>query len=240
MLLAGKGAFMKNIPQAEELAKEMIAIGKLANRETLCVLTNMNEPLGHSVGNTLEVIEAVNFLQGKMPEDLKQVVLTLGAYMLKLAGKGENIEENKLKLLENIQNGKAYQKFLQLVQNQGGDISYLEDTEKFEKAKYIEPILATRSGYIQEIDSKEVGKLASSLGAGRIKKEDKIDFSVGIVLNKKVADIVEKNDILAYIHANQKEKMEETKNRLLQIIKIADQEKKEEKVILEIMENVIK
>lgn len=97
----------------------MIAIGKLANRETICVLTNMDEPLGYSVGNTLEVIEAVNFLQGKMPEDLKQVVLTLGAYMLKLAGKGENIEENKLKLLENIQNGKAYQKFLQLVQNQG-------------------------------------------------------------------------------------------------------------------------
>ena len=240
MLLAGKGAFMKNLPQAEELAKEMIAIGKLANRETICVLTNMDEPLGYSVGNTLEVIEAVNFLQGKMPEDLKQVVLTLGAYMLKLAGKGENIEENKLKLLENIQNGKAYQKFLQLVQNQGGDISYLEDTEKFEKAKFVEPILATKSGYIQEIDSKEVGKLTSSLGAGRIKKEDKIDFCVGIVLNKKVADKVEKNDILAYIHANQKDKMEETKNRLLQIIKIADQENKKEKVILEIMENVTK
>lgn len=218
----------------------MIAIGKLANRETICVLTNMDEPLGYSVGNTLEVIEAVNFLQGKMPEDLKQVVLTLGAYMLKLAGKGENIEENKLKLLENIQNEKAYQKFLQLVQNQGGDISYLEDTEKFEKAKFVEPILATKSGYIQEIDSKEVGKLTSSLGAGRIKKEDKIDFSVGIVLNKKVADKVEKNDILAYIHANQKDKMEETKNRLLQIIKIADQENKKEKVILEIMENVTK
>ena len=218
----------------------MIAIGKLANRETICVLTNMDEPLGYSVGNTLEVIEAVNFLQGKMPEDLKQVVLTLGAYMLKLAGKGGNIEENKLKLLENIQNGKAYQKFLQLVQNQGGDISYLEDTEKFEKAKFVEPILATKSGYIQEIDSKEVGKLTSSLGAGRIKKEDKIDFCVGIVLNKKVADKVEKNDILAYIHANQKDKMEETKNRLLQIIKIADQENKKEKVILEIMENVTK
>lgn len=218
----------------------MIAIGKLANRETLCVLTNMNEPLGYSVGNTLEVIEAVNFLQGKMPEDLKQVVLTLGAYMLKLAGKGENIEENKLKLLENIQNGKAYQKFLQLVQNQGGDISYIEDTEKFEKAKFVETILATKSGYIQEIDSKEVGKLASSLGAGRIKKEDKIDFCVGIVLNKKVADKVEKNDILAYIHANQKDKMEEAKNRLLQIIKIEEQENKKEKVILKIMENVTK
>ena len=218
----------------------MIAIGKLANRETICVLTNMDEPLGYSVGNTLEVIEAVNFLQGKMPEDLKQVVLTLGAYMLKLAGKGGNIEENKLKLLENIQNGKAYQKFLQLVQNQGGDISYLEDTEKFEKAKFVEPILATKSGYIQEIDSKEVGKLTSSLGAGRIKKEDKIDFCVGIVLNKKVADKVEKNDILAYIHANQKDKMEEAKNRLIQIIKIEEQENKKEKVILEIMENVTK
>ena len=137
---------MKDIESAEELAKEMIEIGKLANRETVCVLTNMEEPLGHAVGNSLEVIEAIKFLKGDMTEDLKQVVLELGAYMMKLAGEGDNIEDNKEKLLENILNQNAYNKFLELIKNQGGDISYIENTDKFPKAKYIEPIFAKTSG----------------------------------------------------------------------------------------------
>ena len=149
----GKGAFMKNMKNAELLANEMIEIGKLANRETVCVLTNMNEPLGFAVGNNLEVIEAIKFLKGDMPKDLKQVVLELGAYMIKLAGLGENLEENKKKMLENIANGKALDKFIEMAKNQEGDISYLEDTNKFEKSKIIEPIIAKQNGYIQEIDS---------------------------------------------------------------------------------------
>ena len=216
----GKGAFMQNREEARKLANTMIAIGKLANRETVCVLTNMNEPLGYAVGNSLEVIEAVKFLQGDMPEDLKQVVLELGSYMVKLAGKGENLEENKNKLLENIENRKAYQKFLQLVKNQGGDISYIENLEKLPKAQYIEAIYSEEDGYIQEINSKEVGKLAGILGAGREKKEDKIDPAVGIILKKKVAEKVRENEVLAYIHANDEEKLIEAKIRLKEIIKI--------------------
>lgn len=127
----GKGAFMKNKEDAQKLAEQMIRIGKLAGREVRCVLTPMDEPLGYAVGNSLEVIEAINFLKGNMPKDLKDVVLELGANMLQLAGKGENIEENKLKMLKNIENGAAFNKFEEMVKNQGGDISYLEDTTKF-------------------------------------------------------------------------------------------------------------
>ena len=181
----GSGAFMKNIKQAEELANEMIEIGKLANRETVCVLTNMNEPLGKAVGNNLELIEAIKFLKGEMPKDLKAVVLELGAYMVKLAGLGDDLEENKNKLLENINNGKGYDKFLELVNNQGGDISYLENLDKFEKAKYIEPIIAQSSGFINEINAEDIGNVACGLGEGIIRKEDRIDYSVGIVLDKK-------------------------------------------------------
>ena len=210
----GKGAFMKDIEQARKLSKTMIEIGKLAKRETVCILTNMNEPLGYSIGNSLEVIEAVNFLKGDMPEDLKEVVLELGAYMLKLADKGENLENNKKRLLENIENNKAYEKFIELIENQGGDSSFIENFEKLSKAKYIEPIYSKNTGNIQEINSKEVGKLAGVLGAGREKKEDNIDHSVGIVLAKKVADKVIKGDILAYIHANNEIKLKEAKIKL--------------------------
>ncbi len=227
----GKGAFMKNMENAKELANEMIEIGKLANRETVCVLTNMNEPLGYAVGNNLEVIEAIDFLKGKMPKDLKQVVLELGAYMIKLAGLGEKLEENKNKMLENISNGKAYNKFVEMVKNQEGDISYLEDTNKFEKAKIIEPIIAKQDGYIQEINAEEIGKVACGLGAGRVKKEDIIDYSVGVILNKKVADKVAKGDILGYIHSNSKEKFKEAERKLEQIIKINENEIEKEPTI---------
>lgn len=231
----GKGAFMKNIEEARKLSNTMIQIGRLADRETVCVLTNMNEPLGFAIGNSLEVKEAVNFLRGEMPEDVKQVVLELGSYMMKLAGKGEDLEENKSKMLENIENGKAYEKFLELVKKQGGDISYIENLEKLPKANYIEPIYSEKDGYIQEINSKEVGKLTGILGAGREKKEDAIDSSVGIVLTKKVADEVKKGDVLAYIHANDKEKLETVKKDLIKVIQLEDKKIEKEKTILEII-----
>ena len=217
----GKGAFMKNIEDAEKLANEMIEIGKLANREVVCVLTSMDEPLGKAVGNNLEVKEAIHFLKGDMPQDLKEVVLELGAYMIKLAGLGENLEENKKQMLENIQNGKAFNKLKQMVQNQGGDISYLENTDKFEKAQFTEEILASQDGYIQEINAEEIGKVACNLGAGRIKKEDNIDYAVGIELDKKVGTKVQKGEILGKIYANNTTKLEIAKKQVNDIIKIS-------------------
>lgn len=229
----GKGAFMKNIEDAEKLANEMIEIGKLANREVVCVLTSMDEPLGKAVGNNLEVKEAIHFLKGDMPQDLKEVVLELGAYMIKLAGLGENLEENKKQMLENIQNGKAFNKLKQMVQNQGGDISYLENTDKFEKAQFTEEILASQNGYIQEINAEEIGKVACNLGAGRIKKEDNIDYAVGIELDKKVGTKVQKGEILGKIHANDTTKLEIAKKQLNDIIKISPEYCKKIQTIIE-------
>lgn len=231
----GKGAFMKTTKDAINLAKKMIEIGKLANRETICILTSMNEPLGYAIGNNLEVIEAIEFLKGNMPEDVKEVVLELGAYMIKLAGLGDSIEENKEKMLRNIQNGKALRKFEDMVKNQGGDVKYIEDTSKFEKAKYVEEVKSTKNGYIQEINAESVGKLACILGAGRIRKEDNIDNSVGIILNKKVSEKVVNGEVLAYIHANSEEKLKVVEKKLKDIIIIDDKEIKKQDSIIEII-----
>lgn len=216
----GKGAFMKTREDAQKLAEQMIRIGNLAGREVRCILTPMDQPLGYAVGNSLEVIEAINFLKGDMPKDLKEVVLELGANMIQLAGKGDNLEENRLKMIENIENGSAYNKFKEMVQNQGGDISYLENTNKFEKSKYISAVVAENAGVIKEINAEEIGKVACYLGAGRISKEDKIDPSVGIILNKKVGDEVSKYDFLAYVCANDEKKLKEAERRILEIYKI--------------------
>ncbi len=221
----GSGAFMKTKEKAQELADEMIEIGKLAGRETVAILTPMEEPLGKNIGNTLEVIEAIEALKGNIQNDVKEVVLELGASMLKLAGKGNDLEENKKKMLENIQNGKALAKFKELVQNQDGDISYIEDTSKFEKAQYILPVMLDKrieettkqEVTVKRLKAEEIGKLSVYLGGGRIQKEDKIDQAVGIVLNKKVGDKVKKGEIVAYIHANNKEKGEEAVRRLKEI-----------------------
>ena len=206
----GSGAFMKDKESAEKLASLITKIGRLSNKETVCIITDMNEPVGHAVGNTLEVIEAINVLKGiQMPKDVKHIIEELGANMLMLANKVENIEEGRKKIIENIQNGKAYEKLIELVENQGGDISYIQDTEKFEKAKYILPIQAKKSGIVKSLDAYKIGTLSAYLGAGRVKKEDKIDKAVGFILNKKVGEKVEKEEILGYIHSNDEDKAKE-------------------------------
>lgn len=196
---------MKTIQDAKMLAETMEKIGKLAGRETVAVMTGMDQPLGKYVGNTLEVIEAVEALNGKWQEDVKEVVLLLGAYMIKLAGKGENIEENKNKMLNQISNGEALNKFKELVERQGGDVSYIENIEKFKKAKYKMAVISTKSGIVNKLNAESVGKIAMMLGAGRTCKEDDIVKEVGIELNKKVGDKVEIGDVLAYIHGNSEE-----------------------------------
>ena len=201
----GSGAFMKTKENAKKLAETMEKMGKLAERETVAVITNMDQPLGKYVGNTLEVIEAIEALNGHWQEDVKEVVLLLGANMIKLAGKGDVLEENKVKMLEQIENGEALSKFKELVVKQGGDVSYIEDLEKFPKAKYKLPVIATRSGIVNKLNAEEVGKIAMKLGAGRLRKEDEIIKEVGIELNKKVGNNVEIGDILAYIHGNNEE-----------------------------------
>ena len=213
----GSGAFMKTKEQAQKLADTMIKIGELANRETVAVITPMEEPLGKNVGNTLEVIEAVEALQGSIQEDVKNVVLELGSSMLKLAGKGDDLEENKRKMMENINNGKALEKFRELVIKQGGDVSYIDDLSKFNKAKHILPVKLEKEGTVKELKAEEVGKLSVFLGAGRMKKEDKIEPEAGITLNSKVGNTVTKDQIVAYVYANDEQKAKEGVKRLKEI-----------------------
>ena len=198
----GSGAFMKNIEDATKLSETMIGIGNLADKETICILTNMNQPIGYSIGNSLEIIEAVVALNGNMQDDVKDIILSLGSYMMKLAGKGDDIEQNKKMIMENINNKKALNKFKELIKNQGGDVSYIEDTSKFEKAKYIIPIKSEKIGYIISMDNEKIGYISSSLGAGRLKKEDKINDKVGIIINKKIGDKVNVGDVLGFIHSD--------------------------------------
>jgi pyrimidine-nucleoside phosphorylase len=203
----GSGAFMKNKEDADKLASIMTRIGELSNRQVVCVQTNMDEPIGHAVGNALEIFEVVDILKGRyLQEDIKHIICELGANMLILANKVSSIEEGKQKILENISNGQAYEKFIQLVSNQGGDVSYIEHMEKFEKAKYIIPITAQRSGRITRLDALQVGRLAAYLGAGREKKEDDINPRVGFWFERKVNDEVNEGEILGYIHADDEEK----------------------------------
>lgn len=229
----GSGAFMKNKEEAIELSKQMEQIGEKVGKETVCVITNMEEPLGYSVGNNLEIIETINFLQGRMQEDVKKVVLEIGSQMIKLSTKKEfvtskeeriiipnemeekeEIKKYKEQMLQVIQNGKAFEKFKQLVKNQGGDISYLEDVDKFTKAQYIEPIYSSKSGIVDKLDAGIIGKTSCKLGAGRNTKEDNIDMSAGITLEKKVGSAVEKGEILAYLHTNKKEIIKEAKEEI--------------------------
>ncbi len=231
----GSGAFMKSLSQAIQLAETMKKIGELAKKETVCIITSMEEPLGESVGNSLEVIEAVQALRGKMAADVQEVVLTLGAYMIKLAGKGDNIEENKQKMLTQIQKGEAFQKLKELIQIQGGDISCIENLELLPKAKYVMPVLATEKGYVKTLDAKSVGEVSMYLGAGRMKKEDCIDPAVGIILKKKIGDYVREGEVLAYIHANSEEKGKEAINQLLNCYEIIEERIEKKSGILKVI-----
>lgn len=216
----GSGAFMKDYESAKKLADIMTKIGKLAGRETVCIITDMNQPVGHAVGNTLEVIEAINILKGKeMPEDIKNIITEFGGTMLVLAEKASTLDEGKEKILENIKNGEGYKKFIELVENQGGDISFIENTDKFEKAKYILPIIVEEDGIIEKLDAGKIGELASFLGAGRIKKEDKINPRVGFILNKKIGDRVKSGEILGFVHADDQQKANYVLDQEIYVIK---------------------
>ncbi len=207
-ITCGNGAFMKDIKQAKELANMMIKIGILAHREVRCVITNMNEPTGHAIGNTLEVIEAIKALKGDMPEDIKEIIIALGTQMLFMAGKASDAVKATQMIEEAIQSGAAHNKFKELVAKQGGDITYLDDTEKFPKAKHIIPVYAEERGALKTIDTEKIGNISVYLGAGRIRKEDSIDHTAGIVMNQRIGNVVEVGQVLAYIHTNDESKIE--------------------------------
>lgn len=216
----GEGAFMKNHEDAKKLAKEMVSIGKGVNKETIAVLSDMDQPLGFAIGNGLEVIEAIETLKGNGPKDLVELVLTLGSNMLLLAKKVNSFEEGKNLLCEKIKNGEGLEKFRQFIKYQGGDDSCIDNTSVLDTARIKKQVIATKSGIITKIHAEKVGIIAMELGAGRATKEDKIDLSVGIVLNKKRGDKVEKGDLLATVYGNDEQKAQISVSKLLNQIEI--------------------
>lgn len=207
-ITCGTGAFMKDVKSAKELAAMMIKIGRLAGREVRCVITNMDEPIGYAIGNSLEVIEAVRALKGDMPEDIQEIIRTLGTQMILMSGATQDSLEAEKMIVNAINSGRAYEKFKELVAKQGGDISYIESTDKFEKAKYIIPVFAEERGALKEINTEMIGNISVYLGAGRMRKEDEIDHSAGIIMNQRIGNVVEIGQVLAYIHTNDESKIE--------------------------------
>lgn len=226
---------MKTPRDARALAQEMVDIGNSVGRKTIAIISDMNQPLGYAIGNSLEVIEAINTLKGKGPSDLLELTLNLGSYMLILGKKASSFDEGYNMLLQNIKNKKALEKLKEFVKIQGGDERYIDDTNLFEKASYIIEVKAKNSGIVSKIHAEKVGLIAMELGAGRVTKESKIDLSVGIVLNKKCKDKVNKGETLAYIHANDKEKGEKALEKLINAIEIKDSFKDNTPLIYEVI-----
>ena len=200
----------------------MKKIGELANKPTVCVLSSMEEPLGRFVGNNLEIKESVNFLNGIYEKDVKEVVFEIGSIMLKLAGFSDDLDYNKSKMQEVIDNGNALKKFKELVKMQKGDVTYIENLEKFEKANYILPIYADKDGFISKLDAMVIGKVSVLIGGGRLKKEDDIDYTVGIELCKKVSDKVYKGELIANIYAKNEKDAVDYSNTVFKAFEISE------------------
>ena len=198
----GKGAFMKNYEDAKKLAIEMVNIGKQLKKNVKAEITDMNQPLGKAVGNSLEIKEVIETLKGNGPKDLEEICLSSGAILLCQAELFKNVEDAKKALVENIKNGKAFEKFKEFVKAQGGDVDYIDHPEKFHVAKNLIEIKSEKEGYIKTIDALSIGLGSCHLGGGRMKLTDTIDMSAGIILNKKVGDFAKKDELLCTLHTN--------------------------------------
>lgn len=217
----GNGAFMKTIEEAEALAHAMVRIGNNVGRKTMAIISDMGQPLGNAIGNALEVKEAIETLQGKGPKDLTELVLTLGSQMVVLGGKAKDLEEARALLKEAINNGSALERFKQFLENQDGDSSVVDDVNRLPQATYQIELPTETDGVVTEIIANEIGVASMLLGAGRQTKEDSIDLSVGIVLNKKVGDRVAQGESLLTIHAN-REQVDDVIEKLRASISISD------------------
>ncbi len=217
----GDGAFMKNIEDAKELAKTMVEIGDSVGRETVAYITDMNQPLGDAIGNSIEVEEAVSVLKGKGDKRLVEVIKTLGGEMLYLGGKAKNSKEGKSMIEKSIQDKTGLKKFGEIIKTQGGNPSIVEDFSLLPQAKFKIPVTAKEDGHIKEMETEAIGKLAAFLGAGRTKKGDKINLAVGIILPKKVGDFVKKGEQIATILSDDKDKGETAAKKLLELIKFS-------------------
>jgi len=231
----GNGAFMKTLTEAQKLSNTMVEIGKRLNKSISAVITSMEQPLGKAVGNSLEVIESIQTLKNQGPDDLTELTLTLGAVSLIKLNMAKNIQDGKEILGRYLKDGSAYNKFKEIVKEQGGDIRAIENVDYLPAAKYKVEVKSDESGYISSLDALGIAKACKLLGAGREKKGDTVDYSVGIVLNKKVGDKAQKEEILAIIHANSRDLIAEAVNMVKKAYTFAETTPKELDLVYEII-----
>lgn len=227
----GSGGFMKTLEDSTKLAKSMVEIGHLAGKKVISLITDMDVPLGKAIGNSLEVIEAVETLKGEGPEDLTEICIDIAANMLYMAGKG-TVKECEALAKKAIADGSALQTLVKMVHAQGGNEKLLLDTSLFKKAAYDYEVKAPRTGYIEHVDTESYGMASLALGAGRAKKEDPIDYSAGITLEKKTGDFVKEGDIIAVLHTNKPESVKEAEERILKATEISSEPVEKKPIIL--------
>lgn len=230
----GSGAFFEDVQEAHRLAQTMVAIGKQFGKDTKAILTSMNQPLGHAIGNALELKEVISTLQGQGPEDLVQLCVEAGAIMLLQAGLNLTNAQAKELIIQKLNDGSALEKLKQMVEWQGGDVAVIDDPNKLPTAKYVIPLRSENTGYLTSINAHYLGEVTMLLGAGRKKKGDVIDYSTGIVIEKKQGEKVEKGDVLAWIHANSKE-FENDLSTLYRAFEITNEPKEAEPLIYEVI-----
>jgi pyrimidine-nucleoside phosphorylase len=218
----GLGAFMQTLDEARELAELMVDIGRLAGRKTVALLSDMNQPLGGAVGNALEMIEAIEMLRGGAPADYREHCYHVAAHVLVAGQRAKTLEEGRAMAEKAVADGSALETLRVLVQAQGGDVSYVDDVSKFERAKYVEVVNAPRSGFISQVHARSVGEASVALGAGRAKKTDTIDHAVGFIILKKVGDKVQEGEPLFEIHTNDTVKLEEARKAVLSAHQFSD------------------
>ena len=232
----GSGAFMKEEKDAIALATAMVKIGKMAGRNTIAVISDMDQPLGYAVGNALEVKEAIDTLQGKGPEDFTQLCYTLGAHMLVAGEVANDYDEAKEMLVRAVENGSALDKLVEFIGAQGGNVEQIYHPELLPNASIVSEVFAQKEGYVEKIVCDEVGICSLILGGGRENKESEIDLSVGIILHKKVGDYVTKETPIATLYANSEEKLQEATKRLLNAYSFTNAEVEKRKLIKGIIE----
>jgi pyrimidine-nucleoside phosphorylase len=230
----GSGAFMKTLPEADALAQSMVNIARAAGLNSCALITDMDTPLGFAVGNILEVKEAIETLRGEGPKDLEEICIALSASMVSLA---ENIplEEARRMAKDSIKSGLAMKKFKEWICAQGGNTDFIDDTSLFPSAKYQSVIKAPQSGYIKSTDTEKIGLAAAELGAGRKTKDDKIDYTAGIVIHKKTGDRVEAGEKIATLHTSAEENLPAARELLLSAFSLSDIKPKEKPLIYKII-----
>lgn len=235
-ITCGKGTYIKTREDARKLAKLLVRLGKRSNKKVACIITNMNEPLGYSIGHNLEIQETIMALKGRMPQDLGDVIEALGGLMISLATGEKDMINNSNLIKEAIRTGKAYEKFKEMVSTQSGDLRFVEEPELLRKSKLMMPVFADKDGIVENIDADIVGSIAVYLGAGRMKNESEINRTAGITLNKKVGDTVSAGEVLAYIHTDEETKVSGATQNLLEAFSITTKKVASKSRVLEIIQ----